>query len=472
VTREIESPALDDPAPRRDWAFRPARTSMLGGGRSLMQRSPSQSAALKAALANGTGLPARARRLVNSVDGHIQHLLLMIPRGATKPVYANVYRTLIGALPPQTTLICVVQESTAAAVNGWLKTAGRSGRDRVIVVPEYVGFTVWAQDPFCAARDDSGWTLIEPVSFLRFGDMLLAGPVAANAGFTIEQVPVYFQGGNVLVADDFWLLGGDYFYKTLEFLDKVIFPQGDPEPLAFVRSLFQTHLDERRLIVVESRTPVPAETQLLVEEHGRLVLDHVYRGNVDGTVQPIFHLDMFVTLAGRDPRDGRYRILVGQPTVPRSKYADRYRAYAMAPVFDDLAASLQSAGGRRVKVIRNPLPLVYKSERVDISAFDRPNDPQQFRFHVRLKAAGQATVTIRRWYFASGNNAIVQKAPAGNTVWLPTYGSDDYPALRRTDRLNRAIWRQMGYKAVLMPPMNHMAYRLGSLHCMQQSFRA
>jgi hypothetical protein len=472
LTREIESPALDDPAPRRDWAFRAARTSMLGGGRSLMRRSPKASAALKSALAGRPDRTGRPRRLVNSVDGQIEHLLLMIPRGATKPVYADVYRALMKALPADTRFICVVQESTASAVRSWLAAAGRNGDDRVIVVPEYVGFTVWAQDPFCAARRESGWTLVEPVSFLRFGDMLVAGPVAANAGFTLEQVPVYFQGGNVLVGDDFWLLGGDYFYKTLEFLNKVIFPQGDPHPLAFVRSLFQTHLDDRRLLVVEARTPVPAETQLLVEEHGRLLIDHVHRGNIDGTVQPIFHLDMYVTLAGRDRRDGRYRILVGEPTVPRAKYAERYRAYALAPVFDELAASLQAAGGRRVKVLRNPLPLVSRSERVDVSAFDRPNDAQQYRFFVRLKAAGQATVVVRRWYFASSNNAIVQKTPAGDTVWLPTYGDDHYPELRRTDRLNRAIWRQMGYKTVMMPPMHHMAYRLGSLHCMQHAFRA
>jgi hypothetical protein len=155
-----------------------------------------------------------------------------------------------------------------------------------------------------------------------------------------------------------------------------------------------------------------------------------YVGNRPGTTQPIFHIDMFITLAGRGS-DGRYRVLVGDPRAAAQLLGSDLPVHAMAPVFDDVAAGL---GRQGFDVHRNPLPLVY----VD--------DPDRRE---------------RLWYFASSNNALVD----GEVVYLPSYGHGTWAALATTDQANEQLWHRLGFQVRFLADFHPFAENLGAAHC-------
>ncbi|KYC37592.1 hypothetical protein WA1_39680 [Scytonema hofmannii PCC 7110] len=165
--------------------------------------------------------------------------------------------------------------------------------------------------------------------------------------------------------------------------------------------------------------------------------EEIYTGT--GEKQPIFHIDMFISLAGRSP-SGKYRLLVGSPT-----YADQILLgqepvdHALGEIFDDIANTLQDVG---FEVIRNPMPLTY----VDI--------PE---------------IKVRTWYFATANNCLIEIDPnSGNSVWLPTYGHGDWADLAPIDAENKRIWEELGFKVYELTDFHPFAQNLGSVHCIKK----
>lgn len=110
--------------------------------------------------------------------------------------------------------------------------------------------------------------------------------------------------------------------------------------------------------------------------------------------------------------------------------------HSMCEVFDDIAAQLDQLG---FDVIRNPLPLVYQDNHI---------------------------TKTRLWYFDSANNALVEIDGASKTVWLPTYGHDDWIGLATTDRINEEIWRRLGFEPRTLGNFHPFAVNLGALRCM------
>ena len=161
---------------------------------------------------------------------------------------------------------------------------------------------------------------------------------------------------------------------------------------------------------------MPAAARREFRLGGAAWTEEIHAGNQPGTRQPIFHIDMFVSLAGRGA-DGRYRVLVGDPREAARLTGEPLQAHAMAPVFDDIARDLARRG---YDVTRTPLPLVY---------------------------ADDTEARVRSWYFATSNNVLVH-APAGErpAVFIPTYAHGPFAAtLAATDRRNAEIWEGLGY---------------------------
>jgi hypothetical protein len=205
-----------------------------------------------------------------------------------------------------------------------------------------------------------------------------------------------------------------------------------------VRRLYGEYLDTaRKLIYVGSTIPVPAERRESFTLNGEQWHEDKYVGNDKGTAQPLFHIDMFLTLAGRGP-DGKYRVLVGDPRLAAQILDWPVRRHSMPEVFDNIARGLGRIG---FEVIRNPLPLVY----VD--------DPES---------------KLRTWYFATSNNALVEIADGANTVWLPTYGHGAWSVLEATDRCNQEIWERLGFEVKPLADFHPFAEELGSVHCIKK----
>lgn len=380
-------------------------------------------------------------RLVGSAEGSIDRLLLTIPSYAvrSRPL-ADVYQHLLGQLAPAVEIVALTHESVHDDVSAWMTESGHPDA-ALVSAPDHLNFSVWAEDGYVVVTDadGAGTYLLEPFSFPRFGDSLIADFVANATNVENTQAPLYFQGGNVLIGDDFFLIGADYPANSLDYVQGIVTPAPGETPAGLVRRLYGEYLDsERELFYVGSTIPVPEEQARTFRLDGQDWTELVYLGNGPGTAQPLFHIDMFISLAGRG-EDGRYRLLVGDPRQAADILEQPVRPHAMVEVFDNVARTLERMG---FEVHRNPLPLVYVDD-------ERSRE--------------------RRWYFATSNNALVEDRPdRGPTVYLPTYGYGAWSSLAATDEANRAIWEELGFSPVALGDFHPFAENLGAVHCIKK----
>jgi hypothetical protein len=385
-------------------------------------------------------------RLVSSVDGPISGLLFTIPAFVlaekNKAYYWDVYKDLITKLPETAELIVLTRSSIAPEIETWMSEAGLDHRMKVLAPRDDIDFTVWAEDAYLFVRDrDRSDYFVEPCEFRRQGDYLVADLVTRSKQTSLRtyDAPLYFQGGNVLVGDAFFLLGEDYIKKTFE-SEVLEFPEEEERAMKILRSTYLEYVDhERTLKRVGSRVRVPTEKSIEYTRDGVTWVDQVYLGNEEGTKQPLFHIDMFITLAGRSP-EGVYTVLVGDPQLAAKILGHPVSEYAMAGVFDDIAAQLADDG---FNVIRNPLPLVYWEEE------------EESRW-------------LRTWYFATSNNALVEVAANEKRVWLPSYGHEPWQELQTTDQANRQTWENLGFEVIMLGNFHPFAEQLGAVHCIKK----
>lgn len=381
-------------------------------------------------------------RLVATAAGDINRILLTIPNyAASEPIIAAAYQSLLAQLPKTMEVVILVQQSAEAAVSGWLKQHDYAGRMQIDTFDDELNISIWAEDGYVVAYDSGrGATyFIEPYAFPRYADGLVADFVSNFTDLESTQAPLYFQGGNVLVGDDFFMIGADYPAHSLEYItSQVITPPAGVSPTQFIHDQYQKYLDRKRTIVyVGSGVNVPAEQTRNTTIGGQTWKETICAGNSRNTVQPLFHIDMFVTLVGRVSEGGKYTIMVGDPSKAYAILGGRPPAHAMQPVFDDIAARLATGG---FDVVRNPLPLVYM------------DDP---------------SARERVWYFATSNNALVQNGTT-KEVWLPTYGHGNWVELEQTDAANRTAWETLGFTVHMLSDFHPFAENLGAVHCIKK----
>jgi hypothetical protein len=380
-------------------------------------------------------------KLIGTAGGDISRMLLTIPNYAVaEEIMAAAYRSLLSQLTASVRLVVLMQEDAEATIRSWLTEFGLDQRADVDVFENELNISIWAEDGYVVAYDEASTAtyFVEPYTFPRYADGLVSDFVTNFTDLKNTQAPLYFQGGNVLVGDDFFMIGADYPAHTLQYIAAgVLTPPAGVSATQFVHDQYQKYLDrKRRLVYVGSGVPVPVEQTRATTINGETWRETICAGNAQNTVQPLFHIDMFVTLIGRMP-GGKFGILVGDPSKAYAILGGRAPAHAMQPVFDDIAARLAAAG---FDVIRNPLPLVYM------------DDP----------AAKQ-----RSWYFATANNALVQNGST-KEVWLPTYGYGDWTSLQKTDAANRAIWEGLGFTTHMLTDFHPFAENLGAVHCIKK----
>ena len=385
-------------------------------------------------------------RIVSSAHGAIRHILLCYPSYAGgDDVYRDVFVDLFRQLPASVELTVVAHASVVADLEQAADTERPGSQTTIVEAPNYLNYTVWAEDPYVVVEDVASETsrrfLVEPFTFPRVGDSVVADLVAEASDVQSTQSPLFFQGGNVLIGDDFVLIGVDYLYETLDtFLryNPVLgMPEDRGEAQDFIVDLFRQTFDrEREILFAGTRLRVPETERREVRIDGDEWTEVLYMGT--GHHQPIFHIDMFLSLTGRG-ESGRYRLLVGSPAAA-DRLLDRPSvAHGLNEVFDDVARQLEAQG---FEVIRNPLPLTF---------VDDPDAKERF------------------WYFATSNNCLVQiDEDEGSHVWLPTYGHGAWSDLAVTDEANRALWEELGFTVHQLADFNVFAQNLGSVHCIKK----
>jgi hypothetical protein len=436
-------------------------------------------AKLASRLADGRARPGlQAPELISSWKGAIESLLLAFPAyGVDDPALAAGYQSVIASLRPGTKFAVVHHESKRADIEKWFKAAKHPKRNvTYVALPDYVSFTDWAEDGYVALLDAADGTsyLMEPWEFPRAGDALIAESVQEHVALRAAQAPLVFQGGNCLIGDRFWLLGKDYFADSVVLLEgnnpPVSVPNGST-PEAFVTRLFGDYVDQtRELIVLGTDRPIPLRQYYGTKEKRRYYLD--IAGDGAGTYQPIFHIDMFVTLVGVDA-GGTFHVLVGSPALGDELLKTR-SPFALNNVYDTLAAQLTAKG---MQVERNPLvhrPTVGRAftlaQLQAIAA--EPGNEALLEAVSELVTAGaieKTSVRIRSWHHVTWNNCLVEDSEAlGRHVYLPTFGHGANKDLAPVDRAMRALWERRGFTVHLLADFNAFASRQGVVHCIKK----
>ncbi|SDI31216.1 hypothetical protein SAMN05192558_10785 [Actinokineospora alba] len=416
--------------------------------------------------------------LVSSFSGAIKSILFAFPSfGVRSRALSSGYRSVIRALRPGTTFIVVHHESDRQTIESWFDSASHlPAHVTYVPMPDYIDFTDWAEDGYVALTDggERQTYLLEPWTFPRSGDSLIADNVEEYSSVRASQAPLIFQGGNCLVGDDFWMLGADYFLDTLERIESgeipVTVPPGQSQP-DFVRELFGRHVDKgRTLRLVGTRRPLGIKEFYATVESGDFHLDLPAGGT--GVLQPIFHIDMFITLVGRAEND-RFRILVGSPAL-----ADRILGttspFAIQNAYDEVAAALTADG---FDVVRNPL--VHWPTIVNQLPFERlrefantPDGAHLAEAVAAFAAAGaqpDSTIRVREWHHITWNNCLVENSTSvGRNVYLPTFGHGDHSDLAKLDNEMERLWTGMGFTVRLLADFNAFATRQGVVHCIKK----
>jgi len=418
-------------------------------------------------------------RLHSTWQGRIEQILFAFPAWAAEdPESATAYRSVITALRPGTEFVVVHAASARDTVEEWFVAAGHLDTVTYVPLPDYVSFTDWAEDAYVALADgiDDTRYLVEPWEFQRAGDALIADAVEEYTDIRASQAPLIFQGGNCLVGDDFWFLGTDYFADSIALLRRGRAPVELPEGAdlaAAVRRLFHDYVDAgRRLVLIGTRKPITVPDFRGRREGEEYFLDLPSSGT--GAFQPIFHIDMFVTLVGRE--DDRFVVLVGDPS-QADELLGTSAPYALREVYDQLAATLAAAG---FDVRRNPL--VHRStpaqslSLAELRAIAEQEDDATLAQAVReLTAAGardDTSVTVRDWHHITWNNCLVENgADGGRHVYLPTFGHGPESDLAVLDRHMTELWNGLGFEVHPLADFNSFARRQGVVHCIKKYLR-
>lgn len=378
--------------------------------------------------------------LISSFRGSMERLLFSIPTYAVQRL-ASTYQDLFQKLPQTTHIVVLVHEATKSKVEDLIRISGLAQRSTVVSAPDHLQFSIWAEDAYAIAKDTtSGDTyFVEPFSFPRFGDSLIADFIANSTDLKDTQSPIYFQGGNLLIGDSFFMIGADYPAESLNYVNAHLQPSPGEQPTDLIHRLYSEYLDtSRNLIYVGSSVPVPKQETRTISLDGQQWKEVLYFGNKEGTSQPIFHIDMFISLAGRS-ESGTFVLLVGDPSLAADVLNTPVLPHAMNEVFNNIAWFLE---GKGFQVIRNPLPLVYVDD-----------------LYKRL----------RIWYFATSNNLLVQnRGEESKAVWMPTYGHGRWSKLTATDDCNARIWESLGFEVHRLGDFHPFAENLGALHCIKK----
>ncbi len=414
-------------------------------------------------------------RLHSTWQGRIEQILFAFPAWAVEdPEFVPAYRSVITALRAETSFVVVHAASARDTVEEWFRSAGHTDTVTYVPLPDYVSFTDWAEDAYVALADaiDDTRYLMEPWEFQRAGDALIADAVEEYTDIQASQAPLIFQGGNCLIGDDFWFLGTDYYADSIALLRRgrspVELPAGADLDAA-VRRLFHDYVEaSRRLVLIGTRKPLAVPAFRGRREGDDFFLDLPDSGT--GAFQPIFHIDMFVTLVGRE--EGRFVVLVGDPS-EADDLLGTTSPYALPEVYDQLAATLETVG---FDVRRNPLvhrgTAAQTLSMADLSAIaDQEQDPALTQAVRELAAAGardDTDVTVRDWHHITWNNCLVENsATAGRHVYLPTFGHGEESDLAVLDAHMTRLWEGLGFEVHALADFNGFARRQGVVHCIK-----
>jgi hypothetical protein len=372
-------------------------------------------------------------KIVSEHEGLIDTLLVTVPRsydGTLAQLHARHYQALFAGLGAGVNYIVVCDPRHGPELTAIAERTGVTSKRLTLVSSPRFNYSIWAQDAYVALNDArGGMILCEGVSFPRGEDMTIADDVAAQADVSVLQSYLYFQGGNVLSCGDTTLVGADY-------VDRNVARYDIPDEAAS-RDAFGAQFGSKI-------ASLGGEASGAYDWYEREILSGY-------GLQPIFHIDMYVTPTGEKNAQGQEIVLLGRPSAAKDvigHYSDQpeldndgYDAF-----FDETERQLSTS----YEVRRLPLWITRGTLGYD-------TDP--------------------RYYNLTWNNCVVQNAGSEKRVLLPAYSpdADAYGVDRRArvalEAAARETWEKLGFEVFWTDGVEDLAFGSGAIHCITKTLR-
>ncbi|BDS09809.1 hypothetical protein [Aureispira anguillae] len=424
------------------------------------------------------GLPPGKPQIISSAHGKIKTLLLVFPKdGKTKNYnYWEIFKELVQKMDTVEKIIVIYHEN-------------EFNQDGIVPRIPYNNNRIYPVEITKPSHEISHWIqdLFYPVIYTKpnhppitclvsSSTYLYSSTVALNSilkkyfgsnspsedHLILRDSPLPFQGGNMLVGSGFILMGADSQYQN---------------GLDYTTS-YETWFGITP-IFLKSRIPIDNLPKEFIFNN----VTNKIPPNSKQSMQPLFHIDMFISLAGFNKK-GEYILVVGEPTlgvdlpmdINNSEIKRFYHWFSqISSSINSIIDQLLNTPNIKFKIVRNPLVLIYE---------DNKNRE-------------------RNWMWATYNNCLVEiienkyKQTTSKKVWLPSYGGSnadyseytmpyserstfakqmdiptsdvgygDWSNLSKYDHQNQKIWTDLGFEVCLLQnnyiPLIHGR---GSLNC-------
>ncbi|MDO5970023.1 hypothetical protein Q4Q35_09395 [Flavivirga aquimarina] len=299
-------------------------------------------------------------------------------------------------------------------------------------------YSIWAQDAYVALKDENNNTIIcEGVLFPRADDHSIADDISAQTSNSTYQSYLFFQGGNILEIGDYVFIGKDYIIENLG--------RAHLETEKKVLDAFENLLGKPVISV--------GRDELIEEGHRR------YLGG--GYFQPIFHIDMYITPTGKKNHLDKDIILVGSPKLGRLAIGEVSKPNDFDIYFDEVETQLSNYFEvRRIPILPSYIHHLIRNDKGDI---------------VR---------EVKRYYYLSFNNAIVENYEEESNVYLPSFSQDVQWYLNNPDVIEyqgeinqrvsldnaaKKVWEDLEFKVHQMDGLEDLAIGWGSVHCITKT---
>lgn len=280
------------------------------------------------------------------------------------------------------------------------------------------------QDPFVVMESEYGIpVLLESYRQANKENSYVAEQLGAYADYLIQPTALEIEGGNILIGDDYALVGKNILAKNFE-LGKRMSPDN---PEKWISNQLKQLLGVRFLIWVG------LEKVLDLKE---------FHSTGAQQLQPFFHIDLFVTLAGKN-REGQENIFLANLRQDQIEGAEDVDA----PFLNEIEKALDETKKLLEEVGKNRPGPTFRISSIDMGG--------------KIIDQNGKRILVPFSYL----NAHIEYFQGFRRIYLPSFKSTI--ALESTIKENL---KYDGFKSVVFVkgPFEHYAERHGSLHCISK----
>ncbi len=372
--------------------------------------------------------------LLSSVYGRIDGLILAIPLQIKNFPYESYFRELIEVFgTDKEILLFYPKAENDKQAEEFSEILNSLQKPMLYFIASGVKqLNPWTRDAFLSLKTADKRTLLLTTCSQPQNRYLAGELIKVKENISWQSVNLNLTGGNILKADQYALFGNANANKDIDVLKSCL---GDIDYIPIVSDYKMSGFR------AEGKTT----------SDGFINFYSAFDRH-----QGIFHIDLFITLAGAE--NGIEYILIAEPVlgfIPNDDTAADLLEFAnliineTAKVINSIISNLEKNTQRKFTVIRNPMPLiVFEEFRYDLGKWQR------------------------NWNWASFNNCLVEiynrDSKKIKNVWLPNYkvAGMGISLLPTFTIQNKFIFEALGFSVFQMKnDYSLLANMRGSLHC-------